>query len=315
MDIRWLEDFLSLVDTRNFSRSAESRCTTQPAFSRRIKSLEEWVGTSLFDRDTHPIGLTPAGEKLRIVAEDVLRRLFQLREDLRHVDDVESNTLAFAASHGLSLSFFPRWIGGVEQAFGSLITRLDSSTSEECVQSLIKGRCQFMLCHLHWPGVETELPPSTFARIKVGEDRLLPISAPTASGAPRFVLPGTRAQPVPYLAYGDTSAARHAVDKMLKRRSDPPHLEQVFVAHLAAVLASMARAGRGLAWLPESRIKDDLDTGCLVPAGGGDWVIPVEIGLFRSPDRLPAKAEAFWAHLTRTSAAAQAPRQAKNASA
>lgn len=46
MEIRWLEDFLSLVETRNFSRSAEARYTTQPAFSRRIKSLEEWVGAA-----------------------------------------------------------------------------------------------------------------------------------------------------------------------------------------------------------------------------------------------------------------------------
>jgi len=41
MESRWLEDFLSLVDIRNFSRSAQARYTKQPAFSRRIKSLEE----------------------------------------------------------------------------------------------------------------------------------------------------------------------------------------------------------------------------------------------------------------------------------
>ncbi|MDI6837448.1 MAG: LysR family transcriptional regulator, partial [Rhizobiaceae bacterium] len=58
MESRWLEDFLSLVDTRNFSRSAEARYTTQPAFSRRIKSLEDWVGAKLFDRTTQPISLT-----------------------------------------------------------------------------------------------------------------------------------------------------------------------------------------------------------------------------------------------------------------
>ncbi|HXQ40880.1 MAG TPA: LysR family transcriptional regulator, partial [Candidatus Udaeobacter sp.] len=50
MELKWLEDFLSLAETRNFSRSAELRFTTQPAFSRRIKALEEWVGATLFDR-------------------------------------------------------------------------------------------------------------------------------------------------------------------------------------------------------------------------------------------------------------------------
>ena len=77
MEIRWLEDFLKFVDTRNFSRSAEARHTTQPAFSRRIKSLEEWVGATLFDRTTQPISLTPAGERFRPVAEEVLGASFR----------------------------------------------------------------------------------------------------------------------------------------------------------------------------------------------------------------------------------------------
>ena len=42
VDIRWLEDFLSLAQTRSFVRSAQDRHISQPAFGRRIKSLEAW---------------------------------------------------------------------------------------------------------------------------------------------------------------------------------------------------------------------------------------------------------------------------------
>ena len=44
METKWLEDFLSLTRTKNVSRSADERFVTQPAFSRRIKSLEVWAG-------------------------------------------------------------------------------------------------------------------------------------------------------------------------------------------------------------------------------------------------------------------------------
>ena len=44
METKWLEDFLSLARTMNFSRSADERFVTQPAFSRRIKALEVWAG-------------------------------------------------------------------------------------------------------------------------------------------------------------------------------------------------------------------------------------------------------------------------------
>ena len=57
MDIMWLEDFIKLADEGNFSRAAEARNLTQPAFSRRIRALEDWVGATLVDRDTHRIAL------------------------------------------------------------------------------------------------------------------------------------------------------------------------------------------------------------------------------------------------------------------
>src|SRR5437899_7410544 len=50
LDLEWLEDFLALADSGNFSRAAQVRAIAQPAFSRHIKSLEEWVGVDLFDR-------------------------------------------------------------------------------------------------------------------------------------------------------------------------------------------------------------------------------------------------------------------------
>lgn len=294
MELKWLEDFLSLVDTRNFTRSAELRFTTQPAFSRRIRSLEEWVGTALIDRSTQPISLTPAGHKLQPVAEEVLRRIYQVREGIRHLDQASASTITFVATHSVSLNFFPRWIRSVEERKGVLFTRLDSNHAEECVQSLLKGHAHFMLCHAH-PSVELSLPASDFTSIVVGVDRLLPVSAPGPGGAPAHALPGTRERPAHYLAYAETSAIGRAVERMLARRPDAAQLEQVFVSHLAAVLESMVRVGRGLAWLPESQIRDDLAAGRIVLAGDDSWNLPVEIRLYRSKDMLPPKSEEFWA--------------------
>lgn len=296
MEIRWLEDFLSLVDTRNFSRSAEARYTTQPAFSRRIKSLEEWVGATLFDRTTQPISLTPAGERFRPVAEEVLRRLFQGRDDARRVNDVSVNTIRFSATHSLSLSFFPKWLQAIETRSHIFNTRLDSNQFSDCVQSLLRGDCHFMISHTH-PSIEMNLPPMHFISKVVGTDRLLPVSLPDTAGSPIDWLPGTEDEPVHYLAYAETSAIGRAVEAVLSNATTPLHLNRVFVSHLAAVLKSMSREGRGLAWLPESNIASELESGVLVIAGGEEWFIPVEIRLFRSREALPPMAEEFWSLL------------------
>jgi DNA-binding transcriptional LysR family regulator len=60
MELAWLEDFLEIVATRNFSTAAAARNISQPAFSRRIRSLENWVGADLLDRSTYPVHLTSA---------------------------------------------------------------------------------------------------------------------------------------------------------------------------------------------------------------------------------------------------------------
>ena len=40
MQIKWLEDFLMLAQERSFTRAAELRHVTHPAFGRRIRALE-----------------------------------------------------------------------------------------------------------------------------------------------------------------------------------------------------------------------------------------------------------------------------------
>ncbi|HEX2474430.1 MAG TPA: LysR family transcriptional regulator, partial [Lacipirellulaceae bacterium] len=61
MDLDWLKDFLALAEQGNFSRAADVRNVTQPAFSRRIRAMEDWIGVPLFVRGAQGTSLTPAG--------------------------------------------------------------------------------------------------------------------------------------------------------------------------------------------------------------------------------------------------------------
>ncbi|WP_428646501.1 LysR family transcriptional regulator [Roseibium sp.] len=293
MESRWLEDFLSLVETRNFSRSAEARYTTQPAFSRRIKSLEEWVGAQLFNRATQPISLTPSGERFRPVAEDVLRRLYQGREDARRIGDASLNTIRFSATHSLSLNFFPGWLRKIETKSHSFNTRLDTVQFKECIQMLLRGDCHFVLSYTH-AAIPMNLPHDLFVGKVVLRDRLVPVTLPDSSGQPIDRLPGTEDEPVHYLAYSETSAIGQVVEQLIANIGEPVHLNRVFVSHMAAVLKPMSSEGRGTAWLPESHIQTDLAEGSLVLAGDEKWFIPIDIRLIRSKDPLPLTSEEFW---------------------
>lgn len=296
MESRWLEDFLSLVDTRNFSRSAQVRHTTQPAFSRRIKSLEEWVGAQLFNRATQPITLTLAGERFRPVAEDVLRRLYQGREEARRIGEAQAGTVRFAATHSLSLNFFPPWLSALELRSHTFDTRLDTSQFNDCIHLLQRGDCHFLISYTH-ALVPMDLPPEHFFSKLVLRDRLVPVTLPDSSGQPIDQLPGTDDEPVHYLAYTETSAVGRVVDQMIAASPVPLHLKRVFGSHMAAVLKAMSFEGRGTAWLPESHIARELAQGTLVRAGDDRWAIPIDIRVIRSRDPLPPLSEELWALL------------------
>ena len=91
MDTKWLEDFVSLAETRSFSRSAQLRHVTQSAFSRRIQSLEAWAGADLIDRSSYPTSLTPAGEVLHAKALDLLQSLQSAKTEMKDDHDKQSD--------------------------------------------------------------------------------------------------------------------------------------------------------------------------------------------------------------------------------
>jgi LysR family transcriptional regulator, hypochlorite-specific transcription factor HypT len=292
MELKWLEDFLSLAETRNFSRSAELRNTTQPAFSRRIKTLEDWVGAVLIDRSAQPVALTEAGASFRSLAEEVVRLLYQGREEIHLASVNVANAVKVAATHSLSLTFFPRWIHAVEAAAGPVNIRLDSGHAGACVQMMQRGECHFMLCHTH-PSVDVGLNPQQFVSRPVGHDRLLPVALPDDNGGATDFLDAP-AGTCRYLAYAETSAIGRAVQHLLERPPHPVHLDKLFVSRLAAVLKSMVLDGKGLAWLPESHVAQELESGQLVRAGSPAWDLDIEITIFRPRDHLPRAAESFW---------------------
>ena len=83
MDLKGLEDLLALLEEQSFTRAAKRRHVTQPAFSRRIRLLEEWLGVEIVDRRTKPVSILPAGKELEEGFRDMVTRLYALRSRSR----------------------------------------------------------------------------------------------------------------------------------------------------------------------------------------------------------------------------------------
>jgi DNA-binding transcriptional LysR family regulator len=301
MDTSWLQDFLTLADCGNFSRAAELRNVTQPAFSRRIRMLEEWAGAELIDRRTHNTALTPAGELFRPAASEILRRLNLAQQECREAGQANSRTLRFASTHALSQTFFPSWLRSMEQRFALGTFSLLADHMQACEQLMLQGHANFLLCH-HHPAQAVVLEGQSFRSVLLGKDVLLPVSAPGSGGTALHSLPGTPDQPASFLAYTEASGMGRILAACRAQFGQPLWLEAAFTSHVATVIQTMAREGRGLAWSPLSLVKDDMEAGKLVRAGDETLDIPIEIRLFRPRARQSQAAETFWSQVTATSA-------------
>ena len=293
MNLSWLEDFLALAASGNFSRAAQDRHMTQPAFSRRIRALEDWLGVPLFDRTTHPVALTETGEWFRATAQEILGRVARVPDEARAVAAAGSATLRFAATHALSLTFLPQWLRGLESRTPVGPIQLVSDMLQQCEAWMQQGRVQFLLCHTHSqaPG---RLDSPAYRSLKVGTDTLVPVCAPDRAGRPRHVLSLRARKTVPLLAYSAESGLGRLVRALLGASLPQARVEPVFTAHLAAVLKSMALDGRGVAWLPYSMVDAELRDKRLAEAGDAAWRLQADIRLFRPDQALAPAAEAFW---------------------
>src|SRR3954451_24879984 len=173
MELKWLEDFVSLARTGSFSRSAEERHVTQPAFSLRIQALELWLGVSLIDRSTYPTTLTAAGREFRETAEEAVRMLHGSRAALQAARP-SRQVVAVAALHTLALTFFPRWFRQIEARTGPLGSRLLPDDFHNCIQAVAESGYDFLLTFYH-PSVPILLDPGQFPHHVVGADSLLSV--------------------------------------------------------------------------------------------------------------------------------------------
>lgn len=294
MNLSWIDDFMALAATGNFSRAADERHMTQPAFSRRIRALEEWLGADLFDRSSQPARVTEVGEWFRTVAQDLQSRVAGIPGEARAIAEASSTTLRFAATHALSFTFMPRWLHALEAQASMGRLQLMSDVQQKCETLLAQNQVHFMLAHGH-PGVRGPLDEADFPCIVVGADQLIPVSAPDAGGQPLHALhAGSKGAPVQWLGYSQESGLGRILKELKGPAVERLHLHQALTAHLASVLRTMALDRRGLAWLPMLLVEDDVASGRLVVAAPDDWRIDLQVRLYRQRGEFGQAAEGFW---------------------
>ncbi|RPH44090.1 MAG: LysR family transcriptional regulator [Burkholderiales bacterium] len=262
MELKWLDDYIALIETGSFSAAAKRRHVSQPAFSRRIQLLEEWLGVTLIDRARKPLRFTPVAGENHAAFRGLVARIYEFRSTIKS-ESLDIADLTIVAQHTLTTSYVPAFLKRLRQMEPEQNFRIRSENRSDAVTMLMRGQAEILITY-ETAQTPCGIPPPIAQRQVLGVDRLVLVASPAlhaSLGAPR----GDGA-PVPMLCFPPESFFGQVV--RLEALPELMRGHQVVVrcvSEFAIGLRELALVGQGVAWLPGSLIADDLRRGRLRP--------------------------------------------------
>ena len=294
MELKWLEDFVCVAEKGHFARAASERLITQSALSRRVQSLESWVGTKLLDRSEHPIKLTMAGQEFIKYARNIINNSYEARSVTSQFAKIDTSNVTIACLHTLALSYVPSFVKTVQEKVGTFSTTIiaDTSTFEEYLTSLYNGNTDLFICYGH-SAFSLNIDETLFPRFLLGRNWVRPYQS--LKSTPMNLLGNTR-EIIPYLQYASNTYMIRVVDQALRKAPFKNRLRTVYRASIAESLFTATQKGLGMSWLPDVVVSDPPEDDGLRLVSE-DWSTPLEIYIYRSAKNPNLSVAKIWAEL------------------
>lgn len=246
MKLEWLEDIVAIFESESLNEAANRRYLTQPAFSRRVRSIEDYLGVELMDRSRKPA--RPTG--MLIEQEERLRRLSSdlksLVVDLRKADRQVSSRVVIASQHAITTSLLPSLIADRLEALGYQL-RLRSANRSECSAMLITKEADLVFTYKSMSELAA-LPEEYVEELLISKEDLIPVGTPALR---RQIDDGS----LPLIAYpSDVFLGKLIEAEVIPYISEEISRDIKVETALTVAAMQLAANGVGIAWIPASML-------------------------------------------------------------
>jgi len=282
IDLRYLRDFLDIAETRRFSTSAQNRSISQPALTRRIQQLEDWVGTRLFDRSATPLRLTPAGDLFRPVAARIVNELDAFRQ---HTIDSHKRPPRSMSLHSLESAFLQSCLDhGAGRGQRIRLPAISFGTYVQCFAALREDEID--VAAVYYSRRVREAGFKGLCKKHIGRETFTPVaSADYADGI----------GPSPEAAAKAPILVELSRDNYLGKALAPAfdHCKRQLgyiggpIGMRTDAVRGLIDSGCGIGWLPESMVKEQINAGRLHSFAGRIPSVTLDVVLIAtSEDRI-----------------------------
>lgn len=290
LNLNQLRYFYEVARMKNMKRAAVRMGVSQPALSKQVNALEEFLGLQLFYRSSRGMDPTPAGQVAFEHCEKVFGHIRELEEALDDLRSGSAGRLAIAAVNSIGVHVLPDFLRAFQEVHPEVRLRLVTSRSADVIQALREHRVDIGLIagQTDEENMNSEVFLPSPLRVVVPPDHPL-VEEAGGAGAP---LDAAKLEAYPMVAFDEHAPTRVLTDRALEELEVSPSV--IAESPDIEVLKRLVESGVGFGLLPTHSIRRELEAGQLATLDVPDLHLSRDLCIVtRTGITLTPAAEAF----------------------
>jgi DNA-binding transcriptional LysR family regulator len=143
VNLSYLKFFRDAAENKSLSKSAKSNFVTQSAITQGIQKLEKSLGVELTTHQKHVFKLTHEGQIVLEWAQQILRNLKEMQEELHETKNSTCGPIHFLCPQSIAMTFIPGSMDRLKKNYPETTLHFQIANTELIHASLKQGNCDF----------------------------------------------------------------------------------------------------------------------------------------------------------------------------
>lgn len=252
-----MKAFCAIAERRSFSKAAESLGLTQPTVSFQVSSLEEELGTRLFDRGVKEVTLTKSGEVLYRYAQRISELTIEARKAVDQLKGLVVGDLTIAASTIPAEYILPRPLCQFKEKYPGIEVNLMVTDSSDVINRVLENKVEVGM-------VGARQKDNKLVFTKIASDRLVLIAPVPNRWFEGDTIAASELKRSPFVVRESGSGTRASLKQRLREVDiNEDEFEVVMTLGSTAAVKKAVECGAGVSIVSERAVENEVNLGLI----------------------------------------------------
>ena len=242
MTIRLLRSLIAVSETKSFSEAAERVHITHAAISQQMKTLEDHLGVSLFDRSSRSPTLTPIARQIIEKARKIIEDYDNLAKP-DQLEDIFNSEINLGVVPTTLTGLTPKAIGLLKSRYPNMKIHVKSGLTATLMADIGRGTVDAAIVS------KPHLMPSKIAFHHIAEEEMKLLVQEDETETDLMVL----FQEKPFIRFNRSEVIGNLIDNWIASKNIP--IVETMELDSGEAISGMVSAGLGISILPEAVVK------------------------------------------------------------